>query len=110
MNNQLRLLGACVFLAFVVVVLSLGMAQQTNNLMAPFNLILLVLGVGLYLLPTILALYRNCHATSWIAMVNVLFGWTIVGWFLVLGWAATGKIDAFPPSITTPPGSPITGH
>ena len=110
MNNLLRLLIACVLIAFVTVVLFLGMARQTNNFIAPFNMILLVLGVGLYLLPTILALYRNCHATSWIVMVNVLFGWTILGWFAVLGWAATGKIDAFPPSITAPPGSPITGH
>ena len=110
MNNMLRLLIACVLLGFVVAVLALGMARQTNSLIAPFNLILLVLGVGVYLLPTILALYRNCHATSWISMVNVLLGWTILGWFAALGWAATGKIDALPPSITAPPASPITGH
>ena len=110
MNNLLRLLVACVLVAFVVAVLALGMARQTNNLIAPFNLLLLVLGVGVYLLPTILALYRDCHATSWIIMLNVLLGWTILGWFVAIGWAASDKIDTFTPSIPAPPGSPVTGH
>jgi hypothetical protein len=110
MNNLLRLLIACVLVAFAVAILSLGMARQTNNLDAPFILLLLIIGLGFYFMPTMLALYRNCHATSWIAMINVLFGWTIVGWFAAIGWAATGKTDTFPPTITAPPRSPITGH
>lgn len=110
MNNLLRLLIACVLVAFVIAVISLGLAQHNSNLMAPFNLVLLILGIGVYFLPTMLAFYRNCHATSWIAMVNLLLGWTILGWFAAIGWAASGKVDTFPPTITAPPGSPITGH
>jgi len=110
MNNLIRLLVACGLSALAIAVVLVGLARHNNALLAPFNLILLVIGLGVYFLPTMLALYRNCHATSWIVMVNVLVGWTIVGWFAVLGWAATGKADVLPPTITTPPGSPITGH
>jgi hypothetical protein len=110
MNNLIRLLVVCGLVAFTIAVILLGLARHSNDLLAPFNLILLAIGIGIYFLPTMLALYRNCHATSWIVMVNVLFGWTILGWFAVLGWAATGKADTLPPTIAAPPGSPITGH
>jgi RsiW-degrading membrane proteinase PrsW (M82 family) len=110
MNNILRLLIVSGLVAFSIAIILLGLARHSGDLLAPFNLILLAVGIGIYFLPTMLALYRNCHATSWIVIVNVLLGWTIVGWFAVLGWAATGKADTLPPTITTPPGSPITGH
>lgn len=110
MNNLLRLLVGCVLVACAFAALSLGMARHNSELIAPFNVALLVLGICVYFLPSMLALHRNCHATSWIVMVNVLLGWTILGWFAVIGWAATGKVDAIPPTITTPPGNPITGH
>jgi hypothetical protein len=110
MNNLLRLLIACLLVAFAIAALSLGLARHNGDLMAPFNLVLFFIGIGVYFMPTMLALYRNCHATSWIAIVNLLFGWTIFGWFAAIGWAAAGKVDTFPPTITAPPGSPITGH
>jgi Superinfection immunity protein len=110
MNNLLRLLIVCGIMAFAIAVFFLGMARNHDDLLAPFNLILLFVGIAVYFAPTMLALFRNCHATSWIVMVNVLAGWTIVGWFAAIGWAATGKADTLPPTLTAPPGSPITGH
>jgi RsiW-degrading membrane proteinase PrsW (M82 family) len=110
MNNTIRLLIACVLAAFAVAAISFGMARHGNDLSAPFNLILLVIGIGVYFLPTMLAIYRNCHATSWISIINLLLGWTILGWFAAIGWAASGKVETFPPTIAAPPGNPITGH
>ncbi len=110
MNNLLRLLIVCGIMALAIALFFLGMARNHDDLLAPFNLILLLIGMAVYLLPTILALYRNCHATSWIIMVNILAGWTIVGWFAAIGWAAAGKAETYSPTITAPPGSPITGH
>jgi RsiW-degrading membrane proteinase PrsW (M82 family) len=110
MNSVLRLLIVSGLVAFTIAIILLGLARHNGDLLAPFNLILLAVGIGVYFLPTMLALYRNCHSTSWIVIVNVLLGWTIVGWFAVLGWAASGKADTLPPTITSPPGSPITGH
>ncbi len=110
MNNLLRLFIVSCLAAIAIIFFALGQARHTIDLMAPFNLAVFALGLVVYLLPVFLALYRNCHATAWIAFVDVLFGWTILGWFVALGWAASGKVDTLPPTVTTPPGSPITGH
>jgi uncharacterized membrane protein YjdF len=110
MNNLLRLLIVCGIMALAIALFFLGMARNHDDLLAPFNLILLFVGLAVYFLPTVLALHRNCHATSLIAIINVLAGWTIIGWFAAMGWAAMGKAEAYSPTITAPPGNPITGH
>ncbi|HEX4758773.1 MAG TPA: superinfection immunity protein [Terracidiphilus sp.] len=110
MNNLLRLLIVVGLLAFGVLIFALGLARHDSDLMAPFNLILFAIAILVYLSPTVLAVYRNCHATGWIALINIFLGWTIAGWFVAIGWAASGNADAMPPTIHTPPGNPITGH
>lgn len=40
-----------------------------------------------YLLPAIMAFQRE-HAKRWpILLVNLLLGWTVIGWFATLIWA-----------------------
>ncbi|QIK38474.1 superinfection immunity protein [Caldichromatium japonicum] len=50
---------------------------------------LLILG---YLLPLLLAFARQHQRRLLIATLNVLFGWTIIGWFVLLFWAL-GQAD-----------------
>ncbi len=45
---------------------------------------LLILG---YILPLLLAFDRQHRRRLIIAMLNVLFGWTIIGWFVLLFWS-----------------------
>ncbi len=40
----------------------------------------------LYFLPTILAAQRG-HGVTLILLLNLFFGWTILGWFALLLWA-----------------------
>ena len=40
----------------------------------------------LYFLPTVIRSNRG-HRTGGIFLLNLLFGWTIVGWFALLLWA-----------------------
>ena len=110
MNYLLRLLvvGGLIVSAFLII--GVGLARHDADLLAPVHLILFVAGVAIYLLPTALALYRNCKATPWIAVVNVLLGWTVFGWFVSIGWAAGGKIRTQPATITAPPSQPLPGH
>lgn len=89
---------------------ALGFARNDTNLLAPVHLVLFVVIALVYLLPTGLAIYRDCKATVWIAVVNVLLGWTIFGWFFSLGWAAAGKMQAPAAAIESPPAHPVTGH
>jgi membrane protein YdbS with pleckstrin-like domain len=110
MNNLLRLLVIAVLAAGAIVLISLGFVRHDADLMAPVTVMLLVLAVLVYLLPTGLAVYRDCRAAVWIAVVNVLLGWTLFGWFVALGWAASGKIREPVHPTGAPPVQPSPGH
>ena len=51
-------------------------------------LLFLVAG-ALYLLPTIVALMRDHPSKGGIIVLNVLLGWTLIGWVVSLAWAAS---------------------
>jgi hypothetical protein len=54
--------------------------------------------VGIHFLPTFIAVIRaNRHALL-IFVLNLLFGWTIIGWFVLLVWAAVGEERSYGPS------------
>jgi hypothetical protein len=40
----------------------------------------------LYFLPTIVAANRG-HGVAGILLLNLFFGWTVIGWFAMLLWA-----------------------
>ena len=40
----------------------------------------------LYFLPTLLASHRG-HEITGVLLLNLFFGWTVVGWFALLLWA-----------------------
>jgi hypothetical protein len=51
--------------------------------------VLALLGIALYLLPTAIAASRSHQNTLAIAALNVLLGWTMLGWIASLVWALT---------------------
>ena len=110
MSHLIRLFIAAGIVACGILAIALGLARHSADLLAPFHLFVFLVLVALYLVPTGLALYRNCTATAWIAALNILLGWTLFGWVIALGWAASGKAGVLPPST---PGRPIrfvSGH
>lgn len=60
--------------------------QPTN-----WHLILFIIIVALYFLPTIVARMRSHHQTLAIFLTNLFFGWTLLGWIAALIWSATAK-------------------
>lgn len=53
--------------------------------------LLLLLGVGCYFLPTIIAMSRGkANGTGGVFFVNLILGWTVVGWFVSFIWACSG--------------------
>lgn len=53
-----------------------------------------VLLIGLiagYFLPTLIAAVRNHHNANAIMLLNLLLGWTFLGWVAALVWSATAK-------------------
>jgi hypothetical protein len=109
MTNLFRLFmaaGVC-FLALLFLLVSLSRHDQ--NLAAPANFLMFMVVVAVYLLPIGVALYRNCEATLWIATVDLLLGWTMIGWIIALGWANAGKTRPLPPT-GHPPTHPLPSH
>ncbi|MGA3032012.1 MAG: superinfection immunity protein [Terracidiphilus sp.] len=110
MNNLLPLLVIAGLATCAVVIVALGFVRHDADLMAPVTLVLFVLAVLVYLLPTGLAMYRGCKATIWIGLVNVFLGWTILGWAAAMGWAASGQIREPVHPIGAPPVHHVSGH
>lgn len=46
-----------------------------------------LMGLALYLLPTIIAAARGKRKIVGIVLLNVLLGWTFIGWVAALIWA-----------------------
>jgi len=110
MNNLLRLIAVVGLVACAVLAIGLGMARNTADLLAPFHQFLFVIAVVLYLLPTALAYCRDCKVAVYIAVVNVFLGWTLFGWVVAIGWAASGNTRPLPPTIPAPPKHALQGH
>lgn len=53
-----------------------------------FVLFLLFVGIFIYLLPTIVAYRSDRKNSSSIFLLNLLLGWTFIGWVAALVWAA----------------------
>lgn len=110
MTRQFWLFVAAILAASGFLAIAIGMAEHRAGLLAPFNLFLFVLLLALYVVPSALAVFRNCSATPWIIALNILLGWTFFGWAIALGWAATGKVAATHPTLGSPSGPALQGH
>lgn len=62
---------------------------MTGIALGLFTLFCVVLGVLLYFLPVILAKNGGHKHTTAIGALNLLLGWTILGWIGALIWALT---------------------
>lgn len=51
------------------------------------GVLLLAAGVGLYLLPAIVAAKRNHRNLLAIILIDLFLGWTLIGWVVALVWA-----------------------
>lgn len=56
------------------------------------ELLVIMLVVGVYLLPWFIAAGRGHNNTAAIALLNILLGWTFLGWVAALVWSATDNV------------------
>ena len=45
-----------------------------------------------YLIPTVMAISRKHRSVAAIAFVNVVLGWSVVGWLWAMIWSLTGNV------------------
>ena len=55
----------------------------------PLLIVIVVVSITIYLLPSWIASNRNHHQKSAIFALNFFLGWTFVGWVIALVWALT---------------------
>ena len=55
------------------------------------EVILFLVLVSLYFIPAIVAKVRDHHNFLAILMLNLLLGWSFIGWVVALIWASTKK-------------------
>ena len=57
--------------------------------------ILMVLAIVLiYMLPTLIAFGREHPRRQDVALVNILLGWTLIGWIAVFLWASLTHVES----------------
>jgi hypothetical protein len=50
-----------------------------------------LVGLAVYCLPIIIAAIRHSKSMVGIVLLNILAGWTFIGWIIALIWAITGE-------------------
>jgi hypothetical protein len=54
--------------------------------------ILLMLFIGIYFIPFSIAQSRHCNSRFGVFCVNLLIGWTLIGWFAAIIWACASPV------------------
>lgn len=67
-----------------------------------FSALFLAMGVGLYGLPTIIAIRTKHPYQNGITVLNVFMGWTILGWVGALVWAVSPPLRNSAPDTDAP--------
>jgi hypothetical protein len=64
--------------------------------------LLVIAALFFYLLPSMIAAIRKVEHDGAIIAINVLFGWTVLGWIATLIWAVVEKPREAPKAPTGP--------
>jgi integral membrane sensor domain MASE1 len=69
----------------------------------PLLILLLIVSVAAYLLPTWIAHFRKHRFVGVIFVLNLAGGWSVLGWFVALGWAVWPSETVFTDVLTHDP-------
>jgi uncharacterized membrane protein len=58
------------------------------------TILMLLAIVVLYMLPTFIAFGREHPRRQDVALVNILLGWTLIGWIGVFLWASLAHVES----------------
>ena len=83
------------------------MIAASSSASAGLGLVFIVVIIGFYMLPTIVGAVRKVVNIGSVFAINLLLGWTLIGWAVALAMALrTNPPYAWPPSAWPPSGSP----
>jgi hypothetical protein len=64
------------------------LAQDSQSGTGPAGVLILILLIALYFLPTIIAANRHVPNVGSVVVINIFLGWTLIGWIVALAMAA----------------------
>jgi hypothetical protein len=84
----------CLLIVIGTVILTGVAGAGTSNAVQIYMIIAgIVVALG-YLVPTVIARNRRHPNARSITALNVMLGWTLIGWIAALAWALLGKPSA----------------
>lgn len=81
------------FIALIVVAVFIGIFMQAETAEQESMIVASAFILGIYLIPYLVAVHRSHHQRGAIAVLNILLGWTLLGWIVALVWACTATKD-----------------
>jgi len=60
---------------------------MTTLIIFILSLLIALLLAWVYLLPGRISLNKNYDKTGWLLAINILFGWTLIGWIGAFVWS-----------------------
>jgi hypothetical protein len=78
---------------------------STNGGSAVLGFVLIAAGIAAYWVPSIVAAVRHVRNTGSIVVINLLTGWTVIGWIVALAMACR-SVDRSPAAMPPPPAPP----
>lgn len=79
-----------VLLSITVFMLVIGLVGSLES--GPF-IIVMIISVLVYLLPSFIAAKRKHRSGMAIVALNIILGWTFLGWVGALIWSLTGNVE-----------------
>jgi hypothetical protein len=70
------------------------------------SFLIIALGILAYFIPVTIAIARHRRQAAFIFLVNLFFGWSVIGWIVALLWAF--RADLAPNTAELPPPFPTT--
>ena len=67
---------------------------MSNGASPAVTLLMLLVLLACYFLPTVVAAVRGKIGAGGVFFVNLFLGWTVVGWFVAFIWACSGRTEA----------------
>ena len=59
-----------------------------------WSYVLVLFSILLYFVPAVIGFKRGVNGSGILTTLNVFFGWTVIGWIVLLIWAVAGQTRA----------------
>ncbi|HWH76829.1 MAG TPA: superinfection immunity protein [Candidatus Binatus sp.] len=82
------------YASVLALVPGVALANTGDGGLAFIALLLVAFGIFVYFLPAIIGAKRQVTASGFLFIINLLFGWSVIGWIVCVLWAVCGQTKA----------------